>query len=196
MKKINLLVADDEKVVREGLCSLLKQEPFVYVTEQTIELVLLDMRMPEMSGREVARILCKKHPLIKVIAFTGLDGHDLVLSLLNIGVHSIVNKLNGYDEIVKAIKQVFETGSYLPENILKIISQYASRWKEVPTKTLDEKDIMIIQALIDGESTKQLAEKLNISRDTAEKRRQRLLNKVGVPNTASLIAFAFRNGII
>ena len=210
MNKLKLLLVEDEALVREGMRALLEKEPFVSEIHEAasgedaiqellnnkIDLVLIDIRMPGINGTEVIKHIRLEYSHIKIIAVTGLEGVELVINLLRLGVNGIVYKLSGFQEILKAIVSVLEKGSYFPDQILELIKHNADRWENVPPVNLSDKDKLLLQAIVDGFTTKQLADRLNMSERTAETYRQRLIRKVGMSNTAGLIAYAFRNGII
>lgn len=210
MKKLNLLLADDETLVRDGMKSLLEKEPFIrniyeassgqevmdVMSVYKIDLLLLDIRMPGLNGTEIIQKIRQHNDYLKIIVVTGLDGVELVINLLRLGVNGIVYKLHGFNEILKSILSVMERGSYYPDQVLGVIKQHAERWENVPPVSLSEKDKLLLCAIVDGLTTKQMADKLHMSERTAETYRQRLIKKVGMQNTAGLIAYAFRNGII
>lgn len=99
----------------------------------------------------------------KVIAVTGLDGVELIINLLKSGVHGIVYKLDGYGEIVNAIKTISISGTYFPENILKIIQSNAQRWDDVPTTLLSFQEKELLKEIAKGATTKEIAEELKMS---------------------------------
>ncbi len=210
MDKVNLLIVDDEALIREGLRSLLEKENFIsaiheawdedtFFQQQTnhkIDIVLMDIRLRKSNGLELLKKLegWQKHP--KVIVVTGVDGIELIISLLKSGVHSIVYKLDGYTEILKAIKTILTSDTYFPENILKTIQSNVHRWDNIPPVLLTFQEMEMLRAIAKGETTKELAAELKMSQATAETYRVRLMKKVGVPNTAALLAYAYRNGIL
>ena len=160
-----------------------------------MDIILLDMRLRNTNGLE----LMKKHLTdgnSKVIAVTGMDGIELIINLLKSGVNGIVYKLDGYKEIVSAIKTVLISGSYYPERILKVIQSNFQHWDHVPPIVLSTPEMELLRAIAKGETTKEIAEELKMSTATAETYRVRLMKKVGVSNTAALLAYAYRNGIL
>jgi DNA-binding NarL/FixJ family response regulator len=208
--KINVLIVDDEALLRQGLKSMLEKEKFVNsvyeaedldsfqknITDHRVDIVLLDVRLRGTSGLE----LLKKIPLLNVsplvIAVTGLDGVDVIINLLKAGVHGIVYKLDGYGEISKAVLTVMQSGTYFPENILKIMQANAMRWEETPSVLLSFQEKELIKGIASGSTTKEIASDMKMSASTAETYRIRLMKKLGVSNTAALIVYAFRNGIL
>jgi DNA-binding NarL/FixJ family response regulator len=208
--KLNILIVDDEALLRQGVRSMLEKEDFIQaiyeaeseegftknLTENRIDIILLDIRLRKTSGLELLKILEGLPVRPKVIAVTGLDGVELIINLLKSGVHGIVYKLDGYGEIINAIKTISISGTYFPENILKIIQANAQRWDEVPTTLLSFQEKELLKAIANGATTKEIAEELKMSSSTAETYRIRLMKKLGVSNTAALLAYAFRNGIL
>lgn len=209
-EKFNIMVVDDEVLLREGLRAMLEREPFtgyVYEAENLddfllnlkkfhIDFVLLDIRLKSTSGFELLRALSTLPYKPHIIGLTGLDGTEVVIHLLKAGVQSVVYKLDGYSEIVNAIKNVQTRGTYFSQGILRIIESNAGRWDEIPTVTLTESEMNMLRAIARGETTKEIAIEYKMSPATAETYRIRLLRKVGVPNTAALLAYAYRNGIL
>lgn len=209
MSKLNLLLVEDEALIREGLRSLLEKEPFVKAIFEAsneiefkseigkqIDIVLLDFRLPDTNGLELLSMIRKEPASPKVIVLTGLEGTELIINLLKAGVHGIVYKLDGYKEIIVAINKVLETGSYFTEKVVKIIQANAHRWENVPTVllTMPEKDLL--KAMARGMTTKEISSWLKMTEATAETYRIRLIRKMGVHNTAGLLAYAYRNGIL
>ena len=209
MKKLSFLIVDDEKLVREGLRALLEKEDFVKEIyeasnatefidqlEHRIDIVLMDFRLKESNGLDLIMHLKAERADSKIIAITGLDGTELVLNLLKAGVHGIVYKLAGYSEIVKTLKEVSLNGSYFSDEIMEVIRENAHRWDVVPPVVLNMPEHDLLMAIASGLTTKQIADRLKMSPSTAETYRIRLIKKVGVSNTAGLLAYAYRNGIL
>jgi len=209
MSKLNLLLVEDEALIREGLRSLLEKEHFVKAIYEAsnehefksqisrgIDIVLMDFRLHGTNGLELIALLKKEVSPPKVIVLTGLEGTELIVNLLKSGVHGIVYKLDGYKEIIYTIRKVIELGSFFTDKIVNIIQSNAYQWDHVPTVllTLPEKDLL--KAIADGLTTKEISISLKMTEATAETYRVRLIKKVGVHNTAGLLAYAYRNGIL
>jgi DNA-binding NarL/FixJ family response regulator len=209
MMKLNFLLVEDEALIREGLRSLLEKESFTKnVLEasnreefreqmnKNIDIVLMDFRLLDTNGLELLGLLKQEATFPKVIVLTGLEGTELIMNLLQCGVHGIVYKLDGYKEIIKTINKVQEVGSYFSEKILKLIQANAHRWDNVPPVLLNVPELELLKAIASGLTTKEIASELKMSDSTAETYRIRLIKKVGVHNTAGLLAYAYRNGIL
>lgn len=209
MTKYNFLLVEDEALIREGLKSLLEKENFVKEIfeasdakefagqiKKRIDFVLMDFRLPNTNGLDLLATIKKEAVQPKVIMLTGLEGTELLMNLLKAGVHGIVYKLDGYKEILATIKGVLEKGSYFSEKVLNIIQANAHRWDQVPPVVLNLPERELLKAIATGLTTKEIASLLKMSDATAETYRIRLIKKVGVHNTAGLIAYAYRNGIL
>lgn len=209
MQKLSFLIVEDETVVREGLRALLERETFVkaiyeasdqqsfekYLTKN-VDFVILDYRLVSTNGLELLAILKRQERSPKVIILTGLEGSELIMNLLQAGVHGIVYKPDGYKELVKTIQKAVEAGSYFSERILDVIKLNAHRWDTIPPVVLSFGEQELLKAIANGLTTKEIAPALKMTESTAETYRIRLIRKVGVHNTAALMAYAFRNGIL
>ncbi|MDQ2655852.1 MAG: response regulator transcription factor [Bacteroidota bacterium] len=210
MDKTNILIVDDEALIREGLRSLLEKERFVgnifeagdadqfhsHIARETIGIILLDIRLRNTTGVELLESVRLMPSRPRVIAVTGMEGIELIIHLLKGGVDGIVYKLDGYAEILKTIKSILASGNYFPDKVLKIIQSNAKSWENIPTVILTAQELNMLKAIARGSITKEIASELKMAQTTAETYRLRLLRKVGVSNTAALLAYAYRNGIL
>ncbi len=210
MQRINILLVDDEVLIRQGVRALLEKEDFVdeiyeagnadefheVVNAKTLDIILLDVRLPGVKGPDLLGSVINRPMPPRVIAVTGMEGVELVINLLKAGVSGIVFKLDGYAEISRAIHEVMTTGHYFQDKITRIIEMNAYRWDHVPPVSLSTQESELIQVISSGLTTKEVAQKMKMSEATTETYRTRLLKKLGVPNTAALLAYAYRNGIL
>lgn len=210
MKRVNILLVDDEELFRQGLRSLLEKEDFIkgifeagnakecfeQLARHEMDIILLDIKLPGIKGRELLVDLNKRESRPKVIAVTGLEGVELVINLLKAGINGIVFKLDGYPVIVKTIREVIDSGNYFQEKTLKVIQSNAHRWDKVPTISLSFHENELLRSIASGLTTKQIANQLKMTEATTETYRIRLIRKLGVTNTAALMAYAQRNGLL
>jgi len=149
MQKFTFLIVEDETVLRDGLRALLERENFVKAIYEAfdrpsfeaciaknVDFVLLDYRLVTTNGLELLGMLKRREKAPKVIILTGLEGSELIMNLLQAGVHGIVYKPDGYKELVKTILKTIEAGSYFSERILNVIKSNAHRWDTVPPVVL------------------------------------------------------------
>ena len=209
-KKLTFLLAEDDRMVREGFKALLEQEPMVasileagsgdevlaILAIQSIDIILLDAKMPGMPSMNVVKQVVSEYADTKIIVVSGLSGTALQFNLLRAGIHGFVQKLNGFDEVRKAIDAVIHSTQYFPPSIIKLVQENFREFNSPPPIQLTDKEFRLLRAIVDGLPTKRIAEKLNIAMSTCETNRSRLLKKTGTQNTAELIAFAYNNGLI
>ncbi|MBY0432625.1 MAG: response regulator transcription factor [Cyclobacteriaceae bacterium] len=210
MDSIRILVVDDEALIRHGLLSLLSKEKFVkeiheasnaiefreQLAKHPIDLVLLDMKLPGTKGLELLKEVQRANSEIRVIGLTGMEGVELIINLLKSGIHGIVFKLDGYGEIVRTIQGVLKDGHYFQPKITNIIQANSHRWDHIPPVSLSRQENELLQAIGNGLTTKEIARQTRMTESTIETYRVRLIKKLEVTNTAALLAYAYRNGIL
>jgi DNA-binding NarL/FixJ family response regulator len=208
--KANFLIVDDDALLRDGFRALLQREHFVnniyeaatkeqvdaQLLAHNIHIVLLDIRLGKDNGLDIQAAIKKMPYAPKIIVVTGMEGVELIVNLLKLGVSSITFKLDGYGEIVKAIKSVMAGGTYFPERITQVIRKNAHRWDQIPPVTLNLRERELLVTISHGLTTKEIAVLLKMSEATVETYRIRLMKKVGVQNAAALMAFGFSNGLL
>jgi DNA-binding NarL/FixJ family response regulator len=206
--KTNFLLIEDETLIREGIIALLEKEPFtgkifeasgktdlakVSITE--VNVILIDFRLRGCNAIDLIPSL-KEKCNAKIIVVTGLEGNEVIVNLLGSGVQAIVHKLDGYQEIRTAIQYVLRNELYFPPQIMKIIHSHAGEWAKTPPVCLSFAEKELILAISSGLTTKQIAVQLRMTEATTETYRLRLIKKLGMPNTAAMMAYAFKNGIL
>ena len=209
MIKYNFLLVDDEALIREGLRALLEKESFVKEVYEAsnvkefgeqlgrgVDFIVMDFRLVDTNELNLLSMVKREDDHPKIIMLTGLEGTELLMNLLKAGVHGIVYKLDGYKEILKTIQAVMDKGSYFSQKVLNVIQANAHRWDQVPPVVLNFLEKELLKAIASGLTTKEIASQLKMSDATAETYRIRLIRKVGVQNTAGLMAYAYRNGIL
>jgi two-component system, NarL family, response regulator DegU len=201
-KPLTLAIADDHILFRSGIRNLIKemnifdciyeagngQELLSLCNENKIDLILLDSSMPVMDGLEAARLLKQKWPRIRIIVLTMYDDAALVRAYLDIGVDGYLLKNSDPEELNEAIQNVLLNQTYI-SNLVS--SAAASR---IPFISLKEKEI--IKLLSQGKSSTEIATALELTNNTVESYRIKLLKKYQVKNTAQLISFCFKTGQI
>ncbi|HLO42754.1 MAG TPA: response regulator transcription factor [Leadbetterella sp.] len=207
MNKIKILLVDDHAVVRKGLISLLEDETTLdlvgdvssgrealeFVKNNKVDLVLLDLNMPEMSGMETAKHLSKLNPKVKKLVFSMHNDPDYVLKSIENGVDGYLLKDSEKEEIVKAIEEVFNGQKYFPTAISAILVG-ALQTKKVSSKPagsvldlLSKKELEILRLVAEGMSSQDIAEKLDLSVRTVSNHRANMLRKTNINNTTELV---------
>lgn len=214
MDKIKLAVVDDHNLFRKGLVSIMNQVPeFEVVFQATngrefldllpsnpVDVVLLDLQMPELDGKAVTEILRKDNSDIKIIILTMQDEDQYILHLMEIGASGYLLKDTDPEEVENAIRKVVTSGHYFSEYVSRVmlrkVSQKANS-KVFNYKTdISDRELEVLKLICEGLTTTEIAEKIFLSPRTVEGHRLRMLEKLGVKNTAGLVAFAIRNGLV
>jgi two-component system response regulator NreC len=209
MMTTRVLLADDHSLLRQGLKTLLEKQGFQVVAEasdgqETLrsveesqpDVAIVDLSMPVLNGIDAARELKKSSPKTKVIVLTQHDEDQYVREALLAGVEGYVLKSQAGDDLVQAIQEVCRGSVYLSPNISRaVVDAYLSR-KYVSTDPLSVRERQVLQLVGEGKSTKDIAVHLGISVKTAESHRARLMKKLDMHETASLVRYAIRRGLI
>ncbi|NIJ46293.1 DNA-binding NarL/FixJ family response regulator [Wenyingzhuangia heitensis] len=200
MNKINLIVADDHQLFRDGLTALLNKHPFLNVlatVEDGLELMntlkketlpdilLLDLSMPNMNGFEVLKNIRKKYKTVKAIAISMHDDGNYIARCAEYGAFGYLLKNTDETEVIDAIKQVYNGGKYYNQDLSRKMIDSMAEVKSV--RKLTKKEAEILEFLSKGFTTKEIASKLYVSTRTVETHRSNMLKKLEVKNTVELI---------
>jgi two-component system response regulator NreC len=204
-----VLLADDHSLIRQSLRALLEKQGFQVVSEasdgqealRSVEktppdVAILDISMPILNGVDAARELLKSSPKTRVILLTQHDEDQYVTEGLRAGVRGYVLKSQAAEDLVHAIQEVCRGSVYLSPNISgTVVDAYLSK-TYAPPDPLSGRERQVLQLVGEGKSTKDVAVHLGISVKTAESHRARLMKKLDIHETASLVRYAIRRGLI
>jgi two-component system response regulator NreC len=206
---IRVLLADDHVLVRQSLKSLLEREGFQVVGEASDgqeairrveslhpDIAVMDISMPILNGVDAARELSRSFPKTKAILLTQHDENQYISEALEAGVKGYVLKSQAAGELVQAIKQVSRGQVYLSPGIARVVAEAFRTKSEKPEDPLTSRERQVLQLIAEGKSTKDVASLLGISVKTAESHRTRLMQKLDIHETASLVRYAVRRGIV
>jgi two-component system response regulator NreC len=206
---IRLLLADDHAVVRNGLRVLLEKEGFQVAAEACDgqdavrlaaevhpDIAVLDISMPLLNGLDASRELKKNAQNIKIILLTRHDEPQYVTEALRAGVKGYVLKNQAATDLVAAIEQVGRGGVYLSPNISRAVMEAYLSKAEPEADPLTPRERQVLQMVGEGKSTKDVARLLGISTKTAESHRARLMRKLDIHETAGLVRYAIRRGLV
>jgi len=206
---MRILLADDHEVVREGLRVLLEREGFEVVAEASDgreaitlcaghppDVAVLDLAMPLLNGIDAAREITKSNARVRVILLTMHTEDHLVLESLRAGVTGYVLKTRASSELVQAIRAVSRGETFLTQSISRSVVQAFLKKSEVPDRTITDRERQVLQLVAEGRTTKEIASILGISVKTAESHRSNLMDKLDIHDTAGLVRYAIRQGII
>jgi two-component system response regulator NreC len=204
-----VLVADDHQIVRQGLKALLEREGFEVVAEaangqQALqmaeklhpEVAVLDLAMPLLNGLDAAREMQRISPKTKTILLTMHTEHHYILEGLRSGAKGFVTKTHAAEDLVRAIREAARGGTYLSPEISKAVVQAYQNKTEFPVDPLSARERQVLQLIAEGKTTKEVAGVLGISVKTAETYRTRIMEKLDIHETASLVRYAIRRGLI
>ena len=214
-QKIDVVITDDHKLFRKGMRSLLGDFDFINklyeagngrelleLLEKTTpkpDVILLDLRMPEMDGMEANKKLKELFPEIKVIVLTMENDEQFILHLINEGVNGYLMKNADPDELEQALKKVVENDFYFTDDISALVFRnFISGKKNVHIKdtTLTVREIQVLELICKEHTAAEIAEKLALSVRTIEGFRRKLLDKTGTKNMAGLVVYAIKNKIV
>jgi len=204
-----VILADDHVLVRQALKTLLEREGIQVVGEATDgqeaitlaskhmpDVAIVDIGMPILNGLDAARGIRKAFPKTKVILLTRHDEDQYVAEALRSGVKGYVLKHQVANDLVHAIHQVCRGGVYLSPSISRAVADaYLSKAEAAPDH-LSNRERQVIQLIVEGKSTREIAMILGISAKTAESHRARLMHKLDIHETASLVRYAIRRGFV
>jgi DNA-binding NarL/FixJ family response regulator len=210
--KIKLLLADDHALVLNGLVSLLSQESgfeivatarngreaLQKITENNIDIALLDIDMPQMTGLEATRIICENHKPTKVVLLSMHAEPSLVQSALEAGAEGYVLKTADLDELTFALRQVYKGKRYFDSNLVLTRKEVNQLPLSTPKTTLSEltsRENEILKMITQGLNNNEIGERLFISPKTVDTHRTNLMRKLNAHNVASLTRIAIEAGV-
>lgn len=208
---IRVALADDHKLVREGISSMLRTVPTVQLVGEAsdgieaVEIVekskpdvlLLDLRIPRLHGLEVLRQV-RERTQTKVLVLSMHSNEAYLVEALSSGAHGYVLKDCSFTELAHAIRTVATDGQYLCET-LRQKAMTATLKRFLPggkAPKLTKRELIVLELAADGKTSAEIAEKLFISRRTAEAHRANLMRKLGLKTQTDLVLYAVRNGVV
>ncbi|WP_066220972.1 response regulator transcription factor [Formosa haliotis] len=216
---INVVLADDHLLVRDGIKSLLEDQDGVHVIAEASngkealkvvednkpDVLIVDIRMPEMNGIEVVTELNKIKSPIKTLVLSMHDSEEYVLNAINAGADGYLLKGSSKEEFMKALQMVASGGKYFTGDVSSIIInnminqggvQEEEPEKPESTFNLTKREKQILSLVLDGKSNKEIAENLDVSKRTAEVHRFNLMKKLDVKNLIELTKIAAKYRLV
>jgi DNA-binding NarL/FixJ family response regulator len=215
MSKIKIAIADDYKIYRDGLkVGLSGDENMEIIGEadngedlmklletSSPDIILMDLKMPIMDGMEATKLVRKKYPAIKVLVVTMYDDDKFIIHLMENGANGYLLKNAEPDEIIKSIYAVKENGYYFNDVVNKALLKklvLKNNLKPSFNQNIDltEREQEVLKMICEEKTAAEIAKEIFLSPRSVEGIRQRLIEKIGVRNTAGLVMFAVKNGIV
>jgi two-component system, NarL family, response regulator NreC len=210
---IRIIVADDQTIMREGLCSLLEKHDDIEVVAQAdsgrsaVELaarlkpdvVVMDITMPKLNGIQATRKILTECPGVKVIALSVHSERQFVEGMLAAGANGYLLKDCAARDLADAIHTVVKNQSYLSPSVTGIVVEgyrhHVAENRSTGLSALTEREREILQMLAEGKERKQVASLLNISPRTVETHRRHIMKKLNAASNAELTRIAIRQGL-
>lgn len=211
---IRILLADDHRVVRQGLKALIQRHDDLEVIgeaadgleavrqaeEKRPDVVVVDLMMPGLQGSEVVRRVTKRSSSSRIVVLSMHADESYVAEALDAGAHAYVLKEAGAAELLEAVRAVMDGRRYfsppLTEEGVELYRQKLSTGQLDAYDTLTNREREVLQLVAEGNTSKDIAERLSISPRTAESHRASLMKKLGFDSSADLVRYAARRGII
>lgn len=210
---IRILLADDHKITRQGLRSLLDKQSDMEVVAEAEEgrtavrlvrellpdVVIMDVSMPDLNGMEAARQITREFSDVRIVALSMHSDSLFVTEMLKSGALGYLLKDCAFEELALAIRTVVAGKIYLSPSISSVVvDDYLHRLSKADFSGLDvltSREREVLQLLAEGKSTKQIALKLHISGKTVETHRRQIMNKLDIHTVAELTKYAIRKGL-
>lgn len=208
---MRILLVDDHKLMRDGLRALLEKEGLHVVGEAANghdavtmarrlrpDIVVMDMSMPEMNGIDATRVLVADLPGIKVVGLSMHSDRRYVVAMFEAGGVGYLLKNAASDELIQAVRAVANDLTYVSPAIAAIVVNNSIGGKTLPgkaEKTLSPREREVLQLLADGNSSKDIALRLNLAVPTVETHRRQIMDKLNLRTIAGLTKYAVREGL-
>ncbi len=214
MANVKIALADDHKIVRDGIKTMLESQPEIEVVAEasdgneileklnnrTVDLVIMDINMPEKDGIQATKEIKDKHPHVKVLALT-MSNDDLhIRQMIQAGASGYIMKSAGRKDLKNAIDTIMSGKHYFSDEATQSIMMDLVKGKGKST-TMDavhitDRELEILELIVQEYTNQEIAEKLFISSRTVDAHRRNLLQKTGARNTAGLVKYAFQHNLI
>ena len=208
-----ILVADDFAIVREGLKKVLNAQPDLEVVAEAadgaeavekalsedVDLAILDVSMPRMTGIQAAHELHRRKPELRIVMLSMYDSEQFLFEALKAGASGYVLKSGADTDIVDAARAAMRGESYLyPSAVTTLVRDYVERGGPGETlfDVLTPREIEVLKLIAEAHTSKEIAEMLCISVKTVERHRQNILDKLGMSDRVELTRYAIRRGLI
>jgi DNA-binding NarL/FixJ family response regulator len=208
-----ILVADDHAIVRSGLKKVLDAKPDMEVVaeaedgaeaiekalKEDVDLAILDVSMPRLTGIQAAAELQKRKPELKTLMLSMYDSEQFLFEALKAGASGYVLKRGADTDIVDAVRAAMRGDSYLyPSAVTKLVRDYVERGGrgEERFDVLTPRELEVLKLIAEANTSKEIAEKLFISIKTVDRHRQNILDKLGMRDRVELTRYAIRRGLI
>jgi DNA-binding NarL/FixJ family response regulator len=213
-EEIRILLADDHVLIRHGIKNIIKandalrvvgeascgEELMAFLLTSEVDLIILDISMPGIGGMEIIGMVKRKYPLIKILVLTMYKIKQYFYNAMSAGADGYLIKDDSENELLLAIEKVLSGRSYISPFLAEdfaddVFSMYRHE-KGSPFKELTRREKEILQLVVKGHTSKQMAEYLHLSQRTVDHHRSNLLRKFNRKNSVEMANYAVRNGFV
>lgn len=212
MNNLSVCIVDDHQLFREGLKLLLGNLSFINQikeaangleflelvnAEPNFDIVFMDIEMPKMNGIDATRTALASQPQLNIIALSMYSDEAYYSKMIEVGAKGFIFKNSGIQEVELAINHLMEGKNYFSQEILNALLQSAYK-KKHPSRSseLSEREEEVLYQICKGHSNAEIADLLCISKRTVDKHRENILLKTNSKNTAGLVMFAIKTGLV
>lgn len=211
MPPIRVLLADDHEVLSEGLRYLLEAQPDIEVigacsngrqavrlaAELKPDVILMDITMPELNGIEATQLILTRLPAVKILILSMYSNPEHIQRALQAGAKGYLVKMSAGKEVVDAVRAVYKGGCYLSARVAEVVVEDYTRpgRTETPLEKLSARERQVLQLVVEGTTTQEIAKSLSLSPRTVETYRTRLMEKLGIGDVPTLVKFAIQHGL-
>jgi DNA-binding NarL/FixJ family response regulator len=214
MKLVKILLADDHAILRDGLKIVLQtdksikilgeagdgEEVIALVKKLQPDIVILDINMPKMNGIEAARAIRKFDKKVRILMLTMYEQENYIVDAISAGINGYIFKMSDMEEFLLAIKELSEGRDYFSEKVSQIVFKgmhlKAQKSEEHEKIHITNREKEILKLLAKGLTSQEIAETLFISYFTVGQHRKNILEKLGLKNTAELVFYAVKEGLV
>jgi len=208
---IRIILVEDHQLFRLGISSALSsvadkyqivgeagsaQEFFEIVNKTPADLVILDVRLPDKSGIQIAKELAKNGPAVKVLVLSAENDENAINALMEAGINGFISKNSSIPEVLTAIDYIMDGAEYFGKDISKMIRDIKVAKRSSGQETFTERENEIIALCSDGLTAKEIADKLHINVATVNTHKNNIFKKLGINNSVELVRYALKAGII
>jgi len=208
---INVLIADDHALIREGLKKILNGEPdmtvvgeasnvaelFKSLEQLAVNIILLDITMPGESGLDALKELKQKYPHLPVLILSFHPEHRFAVRALKAGAAGYLTKESAADEVVQAIRKVVGGGKYVSAALAEeLATELDPGSGKLPHETLSDREFQVMRLIADGKKSSEIAGELAVSVNTINTYRMRIFEKMKMQSNVELSRYAVDHGLI
>lgn len=209
MKKIEIVLVDDHKLLRDGLRNIIEQKSNMYIIGEAADgreaikiasklqpnVIVMDVAMPGLNGIDAAKQIHKNHPEIKIIGLSMHSGKQFILNMFNAGAFGYLLKDGDADELITAISKVMENKRYLSKDINQEYLKLIKEEKLLEKEELSSREKEVLQLIAEGKSSKEIGEILFLSSKTVDVHRNNIMKKIELFTIPELTKYAITRGL-